>query len=174
VVAKGGTKGFSTIINAGRVLIAQVTIKHRLVGPGSIQISGEYSMRNFPQHYLSAGAVMCLLASVAQAGITEAQVNSLGGPELTPMGAEKAANADGSIPEWTGGISDLPAVYKPGGRLVDPFAGEKPVINITAQNYQQHTDLLSEGQVAMFKRYPETYKKPVNPSHRTAIYPKKF
>jgi hypothetical protein len=128
-------------------------------------------MKKFSQHILAAGATLYVLVSSAQAGITAEQVNSLGGPELTPIGAERAGNADGSIPEWTGGISELPAGYKPGGRLVDPFANEKPLVIITARNYQEHAEFLSPGQEAMFKRYPDTFKIPVYPSHRTAIYP---
>ncbi len=128
-------------------------------------------MKRFPRHVLSAGATLYVLAASVQAGVTAEQVNSLGGSELTPVGAEKAANADGSIPEWTGGISQLPSGYKPGGRLADPFAGEKPLFTITSKNYMEHAEFLSTGQQAMFKRYPNSFEMPVYPSHRTAIYP---
>ena len=36
------------------------------------------------------------------------------GKDLTPLGAIKAGNADGSIPEWTGGITSAPAGYSKG------------------------------------------------------------
>ena len=32
---------------------------------------------------------------------------------LTPFGAERAGNADGTIPAWTGGITSAPAGYMP-------------------------------------------------------------
>jgi hypothetical protein len=47
------------------------------------------------------------------------------------MGAEKAGNADGTIPAWDGGIT-RPAGYKPGKHYVDPFAADKPLFTITA------------------------------------------
>lgn len=88
------------------------------------------------------------------------------GNDLTPMGAIKAGNADGSIPAWSGGITAPPAGYKPGGPLVDPFAGEKPVATITAANLATYEALLPAGQVAMLKRFP-TYHVNLYPSHRT-------
>ena len=90
------------------------------------------------------------------------------GQELTPVGAEKAGNADGSIPEWTGGgVGEIPAGYVPGGHHPDPFADEQPLYTITADNADQYSDKLSEGQLALFKLYPDTYKMKVFPSHRT-------
>ncbi len=68
-----------------------------------------------------AAAMACLLAGTALAGISAEEAARLGGPELTPMGAERAGNADGTIPEWTGGLVEPPANYQPGGDLVDPF-----------------------------------------------------
>ena len=105
------------------------------------------------------------------AGISADQAARLGGPELTPMGAERAANADGTIPEWTGGLTELPAGYKEGGELVDPFPEDKPLYTITAQNYQQYADKLSPGQIAVLKRYPDTFRMPVYRSRRSAAYP---
>lgn len=128
-------------------------------------------MRLFSLHSLSAGALACVLASSVQAGASDADIARLGGPELTPMGAERAGNADGSIPEWTGGIKDIPAGYKVGEKLVDPFADEKPLFTITAENYKEHAEFLSEGQIATLKRYPTTFRMPVYQSHRSAIYP---
>src|SRR3546814_9991240 len=62
------------------------------------------------------------------------------GKELTPLGAERAGNAAGTIPAWTGGLpeQDLP-------RGANPFAADKPLYTITAQNMAQHDDVLTEG-----------------------------
>ena len=49
----------------------------------------------------------CLLAAPALAKISAEEAARLGGEELTPMGAERAGNADGSIPAWTGGLKEL-------------------------------------------------------------------
>jgi hypothetical protein len=113
----------------------------------------------------------CLAASSVYAGISAEDAARLGGAEFTPVGAERAGNADGSIPEWTGGIKELPAGYKEGEKLADPFPDEKPLLVITAQNYQEHADLLAPGLIATLKRYPETFSVPIYPTHRTALYP---
>jgi len=96
---------------------------------------------------------------------------TLGGDTLTPVGAERAGNADGSIPPWTGGIKEFPAGYEEGERLVDPFATDEVLFTITAENVEQYADKLSAGQMAMFKRYPDTYKMPVYPTRRSARLP---
>ncbi|WP_017445425.1 DUF1329 domain-containing protein [Gayadomonas joobiniege] len=93
------------------------------------------------------------------------------GQNLTPVGAEKAGNKDGSIPAWTGGITQPPAGYQVGDHHIDPFAGEKPLFVITAANYQQYAEHLSPGQQALFKAYPDTFKMPVYKTHRTASLP---
>ena len=120
---------------------------------------------------LLAGSLLCLAMPMAQAKISAEEAATLGGDTLTPVGAERAANADGTIPAWTGGLTELPADYKPGGRLVDPFAEETPLFTIDASNYEKYQDKLSAGQIATLKRYPETYKIPVYPTHRTARLP---
>ena len=53
--------------------------------------------------------------------------------DLTPLGSERAGNADGSIPAWTGGLTSPPEGigYVPGEHLPDPFADEKPLFRIT-------------------------------------------
>lgn len=85
---------------------------------------------------------------------------------LTPLGAEKAGNKDGSIPPWDGGYTKaIPAVN---GRRGDPFKDEKPVLTITAKNADQYAGKLTEGTLAMLKKYPETYRIEVYPTHRTA------
>jgi hypothetical protein len=116
-------------------------------------------------------AVLAAVSPGLLAAISAEEAARLGGPELTPMGAERAGNADGSIPEWTGGIKELPANYVPGERLVDPFPDDKVLYTITAANYQEYEDLLSVGQVALLKRYPDTFKMPVYTTRRSARIP---
>jgi len=119
---------------------------------------------------VAAAAVSCVLSAGASAAISQADANRLGGPELTPMGAERAGNAAGTIPEWTP-MDSAPAGYKMGEPLIDPFPDDKVQFTITAQNYAQYQENLSPGQVAMFKRYPDTFKMNVYQSRRTAAYP---
>ncbi|WP_439886895.1 DUF1329 domain-containing protein [Pseudomonas sp. MBLB4123] len=85
--------------------------------------------------------------------------------ELTAVGAEVAANADGSIPAWTG---DFKAA---GPGLSDPFAGESATLRIAADNVHAHKAHLTDGQVAMLQRYPDSYFIDVYPTHRTAVLP---
>ena len=61
-----------------------------------------------------AGLALSLATPLALAKISAEQAAELGGDRLTPMGAERAGNADGSIPAWTGGITEMPASYTPG------------------------------------------------------------
>jgi hypothetical protein len=89
---------------------------------------------------------------------------------LTPMGAEKAGNKDGSIPAWTGVYDKVAPGYKPGAARVDPFADEKPVLSISSKNMDQYAAKLSVGTVAMLKKYPN-YRLDVYPTHRTGGAP---
>ena len=90
---------------------------------------------------------------------------------LTPMGAEKAGNADGSIPAWTGGLTKEVAGEKSGDMPADPFPGEKPLLQITAKNAAQYADKLNEGTKALLAKYPDTFHLDVYPTHRTAAAP---
>ncbi|MGF6224084.1 DUF1329 domain-containing protein [Pseudomonas frederiksbergensis] len=112
---------------------------------------------------------LSLLATGVMAAVPAAEADKLG-KSLTPMGAEMAGNADGSIPAWKPMPKNAGSVDSK-GFLADPFASEKPQFTITAQNVDQYKDKLAPGQYAMFKRYPETFKMPVYPSHRGATVP---
>ena len=110
--------------------------------------------------------------SLAFGAISADEASKLDGPVLTPIGAIKAGNADGSIPAWTGVPIPIPKGFKPGsGVYVDPFAGEKPILTINAKNMAQYADKLTEGAKALMRKYPD-YRIDVYPTHRTAVYPK--
>ena len=117
-----------------------------------------------------AAFVLSLFAASVMAAVSADEAAKLGN-SLTPFGAEKAGNADGSIPAWTGGISTTAAAVDSRGFLGNPFAGEKPLFTITAQNADQYKDKLTPGQLAMFKRYPDTYRMPVYKTHRSVNMP---
>ncbi|PWK30595.1 DUF1329 domain-containing protein [Pseudomonas sp. B21-040] len=112
---------------------------------------------------------LSLLATSVMAAVPAAEADKLG-KSLTPMGAEMAGNADGSIPAWKPMPKNAGTVDSK-GFLSDPFASEKPLFTITAQNVDQYKEKLAPGQYAMFKRYPDTYKMPVYPSHRGSTVP---
>lgn len=120
---------------------------------------------------------LSLLAGlVAASGSVAAAMNAQEldrlGKDLTPMGAEKAGNKDGSIPAWSGGLAARPAGIDAQAVYADPFGGDKPLYTITAANLQQYQDKLAPGQIEMLKRFP-TYKMAVYPSHRTAAMPQR-
>ncbi len=114
---------------------------------------------------------LALSSQMSFGAVTAEQAAELGGDRLTPMGAERAGNADGTIPEWTGGLENMPEGFTPGDRLVDPFAADQVLFTITAANYQDYEDNLSPGQIALLKRYPDTFRMPVYPSRRPARLP---
>lgn len=89
---------------------------------------------------------------------------------LTPLGAERGANKDGSIPAWDGGVTKAPAGYKPGDPRPDPYAAEKPLFSIDAKNMDQHAAKLSDGVKALMKKVPD-FRIDVYPTHRSAAAP---
>ena len=92
-----------------------------------------------------AGAVLALaLAGPAAAELSADEIARLG-RDLTPLGAEKAGNADGTIPEWTGGITKPPAGYQLGEHHRDPYAGDKPLFVIDKTDLDKYRDKLSLG-----------------------------
>lgn len=94
------------------------------------------------------------------------------GKDLTPVGAVRAGNEDGSIPAWQ------PAERRGENKGVFPnnpkIDGEKPLFTITAKNLAEYEKFLSEGHKELFKRYPDTYKMNIFPSHRFANFPQKI
>jgi len=109
-------------------------------------------------------------ATVAVAGVPEAEADRLG-RDLTPMGAEMAGNADGSIPAWDGGLADVPdGVTFTGGHYPDPFSEDRLMQSITAANADAHEAHLTEGQRALLTLYP-SYKMDVYPTRRSCAFP---
>ncbi|MDH4555909.1 DUF1329 domain-containing protein [Pseudomonas sp. BN417] len=127
---------------------------------------------NNKKRFLAALLVTYLVSTPTLAGISPEDAARLGA-DLTTMGAEKAGNADGSIPAWSGKWLGAPPHLNYGGsgsQYPDPYADEKPLFVITAQNMAQYADQLSEGQKALFQRYPNSFRMPVYPSHRDFRY----
>ncbi|WP_028627137.1 DUF1329 domain-containing protein [Metapseudomonas resinovorans] len=114
---------------------------------------------------LCAAAVFPLHALAA---VSASDAERLGN-DLTPVGAIKAGNADGSIPAWTGGLTN--SVAKENPKLPPKlFSDEKPLFSISASNVDQYASKLAVGTQQMLKNYPG-YRLDVYPSHRTAAAP---
>ncbi|MDD2736791.1 MAG: DUF1329 domain-containing protein [Desulfuromonadaceae bacterium] len=117
---------------------------------------------------IAAGMALALAGTVIGA-VSPEEAKKLG-TTLTPIGAEKAGNKDGSIPEYTGAPA---AATQKKGKIShkDPFADEKPIFSITSKNVTQYSDKLTEGAKALLKKYP-TYRVDVYKTHRTTALPK--
>jgi hypothetical protein len=120
---------------------------------------------------LAAAALALAYGGIAGAAASPEEVKKLGAT-LTAVGAEKAGNAAGTIPEYGGGLTTPPAEYKAGsGMRPDPFASEKPLFAVDAKTMSQHEAQLTEGAKALMKAYPG-YRIDVYKTHRTAAFPK--
>ena len=111
----------------------------------------------FRTSMLALAVGMTLGMGAANADMTPDEVARLG-KDLTPVGAEKAGNKDGSIPAWDGGLTKAPAGFDPAKGYANPFPADKPLFTITAANAAQYKDLLAPGQQEMLKRYPNSFK----------------
>jgi hypothetical protein len=121
---------------------------------------------------LCAGYALAILAATVQAKVSDEEAARLDA-DLTPMGAEKAGNADGTIPAWTGSMKGAPEglSYEGDGTLLpDPYADDKVLFSITAENMDQYADKLSVGQMALFKLRPDTFRMDIYPTHRDGAY----
>jgi len=120
--------------------------------------------------YLTA-LLAVYLSGPALAKVSPEEAAQLG-QKLTPVGAERAGNKEGTIPEWT------PAAQSgalKGNFPSDPtLKNEKPLFTIDAKNAAQYAAKLTEGHKELLKRFPATYKMNVYPSHRKVNFPQKI
>ncbi len=117
---------------------------------------------------------MKMMVSVMLAGLSvgaiAAEADKLG-TELSPVGAEKGANSDGSIPAL--GAKDAPQPGWSFGKNRQEFwshNAEKPLFSIDASNVDKYADKLSPSQVALVKQ-TKGYRMDVYPTHRSCGYP---
>ena len=122
---------------------------------------------------LGAALVLgCVLAAPAAAEIPAEEIARLGA-DLTPLGGERAGNAAGTIPEWTGGITEPPAGYSVGEHHRDPYAADEPLFVIDAGNLDEHRDRLSIGHQRLLETYP-SFNMQVYPTRRSASVPQRI
>ena len=104
---------------------------------------------------MTALVAALLLSHQAHAAVSASEASQLG-QKLTIMGAEKAGNAEKTIPAYTGGLSKVPAGLKvTNGKRPSPFDGEKPSLVIKSQNVASYNAKLTEGTKTLFKKYPD-------------------
>ena len=116
-------------------------------------------------------ALALAVSGSALAALSAEELAKLGleGTELTPAGAIRAGNADGTIPAWKNEPVKTPAYFKEGSFHTDPFADDKVLFTITSSNYEEYADKLTEGQKYMFKTYPDYFMN-IYQTRRTAVF----
>ena len=127
-------------------------------------------MKNASIRLMVAALASCGALS-AMAAVTAEEVKQLG-TTLTPVGAEKAGNKEGTIPAYTGGLTTPPAGFKAGdGIRPNPYANEKPRLSIDGKSAAQHADKLTEGAKALLAKHP-SFRIDVYPTQRSVTFPK--
>lgn len=101
-------------------------------------------------------SLLLIISITTNAKVTAEQAAKLGN-ELTPLGAIESGDEARGIPKWQD-VSEIDV-------------NEQPLFSITHNNYRQHVEHLTAGQIALFKTYPETFKMSIYPSHRTFAAP---
>lgn len=116
-----------------------------------------------------------LASNTALAAVSPEQAARLG-KDLTPVGAEMAGNADGSIPPWDPKGTPTPSGFVAGSdNYVSPYAGEKPLYTIDGGNWKQYAEQLTAGTQGLFEKYGTAgYKIHVYPTHRGTVRPDWF
>lgn len=110
-------------------------------------------------------------ASLTHAAVSQAEANRLGN-SLTPFGAIRAGNSEGTIPRWTGGDTTWPDGYEGSGdHHVNPYPDDVPRYEVTAENLDEYRDVVADGVAAMIEAYPETFRLRVFPTRRTHTAP---
>jgi hypothetical protein len=120
-------------------------------------------------------AALCLtsLAAVTTFAAVSPEEATRLGQDLTPMGAEMAGNADGSIPPWNSAGTPVPANFVPGSdNYIDAYPDDKILYTIDGNNWREYADILTVGSQAMFEKYgADGFKMHVYPTHRGTIRP---
>jgi len=115
---------------------------------------------------LLGAAALCVAAQAgAKASADEAAKL---GTTLTPVGAEKAGNADKSIPEWK--PKPREGALKGDWPHDNEIDLDKPLFTITKANMAQYAAKLSEGHKKLLSSY-DSYKLNVYPSRRPIGWP---
>ncbi len=116
---------------------------------------------------------MMALAVQSYANVDAVQAARLG-YDLTPLGAERAGNAAGSIPSWTGGITTPPANYSVGMHHLDPYAADAPLFTVNKDNLEQYRSQLPVGGLQALIERNSDYYLHVYPTRRSAAAPQRI
>lgn len=131
-------------------------------------------LKNLLSAAAAAGMVICgigLPVQYAAAKVSAAKAAELGGSKYTCEGAIRAGSKDG-VAAFTGKYTtSWPGMKQKQGYNPSPFANEKPLFTINAQNMAKYADKMTPGEKALMKAYPKSYYMKVYPSHRDFGFP---
>ncbi len=114
---------------------------------------------------------LSVASAPAWAAVSASEAARLG-QELTPFGSPKAGNSAGTIPAWTGGLTEPPPGYEGSGQHhINPFPDDEVLFTITPANMDQYEEYLTDGVKAMLETYPTTFRVPVYQTRRTYAVP---
>jgi len=125
-------------------------------------------MRNRSMGALCVVALACSAGPelAATAAVTPEQVDRLG-KDLTPIGAERAGNQDGTIPPYQGGEAPLPGwSWGKVRSRYSKFKDEQPLFSIDATNVDRYVEHLTDAQITALKTVAG-YRMDIYPPHRT-------
>lgn len=122
---------------------------------------------------ITVGLLSGLLISMSGLAAVSPEEAAKLGKELTPRGAEAAANSDGTIPAWSDEPLAIPAEFTTGdSRRVNPWPDEKPYLVVTKANMAEHSEKLSDGTRAMLERHGDAgFQLNIYPTHRSMTAP---
>ncbi|NPD66010.1 DUF1329 domain-containing protein [Lichenicola cladoniae] len=92
---------------------------------------------------------------------------------LTPFGAQKAGNADNTIPAWTGGLTRLPPGVAATDRMPDFYKDDRKILTIDGSNADGYEARLSPGTIYLLT-HQDGYRIEIYPTHRPAAAPRWF
>ncbi|WP_328185232.1 DUF1329 domain-containing protein [Marinobacter sp. OP 3.4] len=120
---------------------------------------------------LCLSLLMASLIATANAAVSQAQANRLGN-SLTPTGAVRAGNSEGTIPRWNGEAIDIPDAYEgTGDHHIDPYPEDQPRYVVTVDNLEDYRNVVPDGAAAMLEAYPDTFRMRVFPTRRNHTVP---
>ena len=117
-----------------------------------------------------AAAIALFASCFTLAAVSPEEAIKLKG-NLTPLGAEKAGNDDGSIPGWSGGLTAAAVADADAQPRANYFANDQIKYVVNKDNVQDYKGQLSDGIQALINKYPDTFYLNVHETRRTAAAP---
>lgn len=120
---------------------------------------------------ISAIFIGSFIPVIANATLSENELNKLSS-SLTPMGAERAGNIEGTIPPWDGGIKKALSNWpNDKNERSSHFDKDSILFSIESSNYKKFEEKLTPGTIALLNAYPDHFKLNIYPSRRSAAFP---